>query len=338
MLKLTSRSPFLLLSCRSDPHHKPGRRDSPRGAGIAFGPEVTAAFLAQNQLRLIIRSHECVQKGFEMHHNDSLLTVFSASNYCGTVNNEGAFIIFERDLIPRIVPFYAKPKERLSRYRMRHAVMQNDVIAKLLQRIADNRLALTNYYRSVGSVTPSGVHTVTRTQWAEGLKTVLQLNIPFGEFQDYLGLPKLGVDGRKKGDVDYQTFLLRFRPINALLDPNKHGPGSRPASPSGTSPPSRSRSINENVDAILEMLQKNRYELESLFRHFGQAQTGTCVRENELCAPCLCALCSRVLFCLIRFAQISTATSPSPCPSSRKESPLSNPSSVSNSVTATWTI
>jgi diadenosine tetraphosphatase ApaH/serine/threonine PP2A family protein phosphatase len=189
----------------SDPDKRNGRHASPRGAGLSFGQDVTANFLSTNQLRLIIRSHECMQKGFEMHHDDRVITVFSASNYCGTVNNEGSFIILERDLIPRIVPFFAKPKERLSRYRMRHAVMENDIIAKLLQRIADNRLALTNWYRGVETVTAAGVRTVSRAQWAEGLKAILNLRIPFSEFQDYLGLPKLGVDGKKKGDIDYMV-------------------------------------------------------------------------------------------------------------------------------------
>lgn len=88
---------------------------------------------------------------------------------------------------------------------MRHAVLENDIIAKLLQRIADHRLALTDWYRTIEIVTPNGIHTVTRLQWAEGLKTILKLNIPFLEFQDYLGLPKLGVDGRKKSEIDYMV-------------------------------------------------------------------------------------------------------------------------------------
>jgi hypothetical protein len=209
-----------------------------------------------------------------MHHGDTIITVFSASNYCGTVNNEGAFIILERDLVPRIVPFYAKPKERLSRYRMRHALLENDIISKLLQRIADNRLALTNYYNKVASVTAAGVRTVSRAIWAEGLKVTLQLNIPFAEFQDYLGLPKLGVDGKKKGDIDFQAFLLRFRPVNAMLNPLTPPVASPAASNSGSPAPSSrrssSRTVNQNVECILEMLAKHKYELESLFRHFGQ--------------------------------------------------------------------
>jgi len=251
----------------SDPENKPGRHPSPRGAGIVFGQEVTHAWLHANKMRLIVRSHECQQRGFAMHHGDTMITVFSASNYCGTVNNEGAFILLERDLVPRIVPFYAKPKERLSRYRMRHALLENDIISKLLQRIADNRLALTNYYSKACTTTPSGVRTVSRAVWAEGLRVVLQLNIPFLEFQDYLGLPKLGVDGKKKGDIDFGAFLLRFRPVNVMMQPLTPAQSPHAGSGNGADTPS-GRTANQSVECILEMLAKHKYELESLFRHF----------------------------------------------------------------------
>jgi protein phosphatase len=189
----------------SDPDPEHGRQDSPRGASLLFGPDVTERFMADNGVSLIVRSHECMQQGFEKMHNDTLITVFSASNYCKSVGNDGAFVIFEKDMAPKIVTFYAKPKERLSRYRMRHALLENDIISKLLQRISDNRLGLVNYYRSVETKV-GGIGTVTRQQWAEGLKKVLKLNIPFLEFQDYLGLPKLGVDGKKKGAIDHMVY------------------------------------------------------------------------------------------------------------------------------------
>lgn len=114
----------------SDPDPKNGRRSSPRGAGLSFGPDVSARFLAQNNLRLIIRSHECMQKGFEMHHGDTLITVFSASNYCGTVNNEGSFIIFERDLIPRIVRGTQQTHTPRRTYHWACGLLQNNALGR----------------------------------------------------------------------------------------------------------------------------------------------------------------------------------------------------------------
>lgn len=78
------------------------------------------------------------------------------------------------------------------------------------------------------------------------------------------------MDGKKKGDIDYMAFLLRFRPVNALLD-NK-----RLKALDG-----EARPVSENVEAILEMLHKNRYELESLFRHFGQTHINRQGQHNK---------------------------------------------------------
>ena len=97
-----------------------------RGGGWMFGPDVTAAFLVKNNLRLLVRSHEARQEGFTVDHeivypltpaaplhgsdvqnededaplssNDYLrcLTVFSAPNYCDAQGNLGAFVRISR--------------------------------------------------------------------------------------------------------------------------------------------------------------------------------------------------------------------------------------------------
>lgn len=47
----------------SDPQPQPGRSLSKRGVGCQFGPDVTARFLADNGLSLLIRSHEVKDNG-----------------------------------------------------------------------------------------------------------------------------------------------------------------------------------------------------------------------------------------------------------------------------------
>ena len=42
----------------SDPQPGVGRAPSKRGVGVAFGSDVTRAFLEQNGLDLLVRSHE----------------------------------------------------------------------------------------------------------------------------------------------------------------------------------------------------------------------------------------------------------------------------------------
>jgi len=74
----------------SDPRELPGRGPSPRGAGTLFGPDVTERFCRDNGLLCVVRSHEMKQQGFEWHHKNMCLTIFSAANYCGISGNDGA--------------------------------------------------------------------------------------------------------------------------------------------------------------------------------------------------------------------------------------------------------
>lgn len=58
-----------------------GRSVSKRGVSCQFGPDVTQAFLEENQLDYIIRSHEVKAEGYEVAHSGRCVTVFSAPNY-----------------------------------------------------------------------------------------------------------------------------------------------------------------------------------------------------------------------------------------------------------------
>ncbi|KAL4622315.1 serine/threonine-protein phosphatase 5 isoform X2 [Castanea sativa] len=94
----------------SDPQPNPGRGPSKRGVGLSFGGDVTKRFLQENNLDLVVRSHEVKDEGYEIEHDGKLITVFSAPNYCDQMGNKGAFIRFEApDLKPNIVTFSAVP-------------------------------------------------------------------------------------------------------------------------------------------------------------------------------------------------------------------------------------
>ncbi|XP_076906169.1 serine/threonine-protein phosphatase 5-like isoform X1 [Bidens hawaiensis] len=94
----------------SDPQPNPGRGPSKRGVGLSFGGDVTKRFLKDNNLDLVLRSHEVKDEGYEIDHDGKLITVFSAPNYCDQMGNKGAFIRFEAPTIePKIVTFSAVP-------------------------------------------------------------------------------------------------------------------------------------------------------------------------------------------------------------------------------------
>ena len=66
------------------------------GAGCLFGNDVVFKYLCALGLPHLVRSHQCVLKGFEtttLPNNYEHHTVFSASNYCGS-QNLAAVLIF----------------------------------------------------------------------------------------------------------------------------------------------------------------------------------------------------------------------------------------------------
>ena len=82
----------------ADPMRSRGRKQNrARGGGLLFGPDVTNEFLKQNDLNLLIRSHQVRQNGWSSEHNGKCLTVFSAPNYCDSSGNKGAYLKFTND-------------------------------------------------------------------------------------------------------------------------------------------------------------------------------------------------------------------------------------------------
>lgn len=87
----------------------------PDGTGriVKFGPDRVEQFLKRNApLELIVRAHECVMDGFERFAGGKLITVFSATDYCGHHKNAGALLFIKRDLT--VVPKLIFPVDRTS--------------------------------------------------------------------------------------------------------------------------------------------------------------------------------------------------------------------------------
>lgn len=82
------------------------QRDSNQlGHIVKYGPDVVKKFLKDNNLSHIIRGHECVLDGFERFAGGLLLTVFSATDYCGRHGNAGAMLIINQhmQMIPHLI-------------------------------------------------------------------------------------------------------------------------------------------------------------------------------------------------------------------------------------------
>lgn len=83
----------------SDPEDIDGWGLSPRGAGYLFGADVVAKFNETNHIDLIARAHQLVMEGYKTmfpikgkggQTSDSLVTVWSAPNYCYRCGNVAA--------------------------------------------------------------------------------------------------------------------------------------------------------------------------------------------------------------------------------------------------------
>nr|XP_027202171.1 serine/threonine-protein phosphatase 5-like [Dermatophagoides pteronyssinus] len=94
LLRVKNSDPIITDLLWADPGVAEGTSASQRGVSHVFGPDYTEEFLKTNNLDLVIRSHEVKNSGWEKMHNDKLYTIFSAPNYCDTMQNLGAYLKF----------------------------------------------------------------------------------------------------------------------------------------------------------------------------------------------------------------------------------------------------
>jgi len=95
----------------SDPEDIDGWSLSPRGAGYIFGGDVVASFNRTNGLELVCRAHQLVMEGYKHMFNQSLVTVWSAPNYCYRCGNVAAILQLDENLTKTYKIFEAAPQE-----------------------------------------------------------------------------------------------------------------------------------------------------------------------------------------------------------------------------------
>eukprot|EP00300_Choanocystis_sp_HF-7_P019909 c20460_g1_i4.p1 GENE.c20460_g1_i4~~c20460_g1_i4.p1 ORF type:complete len:327 (-),score=90.78 c20460_g1_i4:354-1334(-) len=100
----------LLWSDPTDNDAVLGTHANARGECLtAFGPDRVESFCEENQIQMIIRAHQCVKDGYEYFAKGKLITVFSATNYCGVHSNDGAIVQIDDNLRVYIKVVEAKP-------------------------------------------------------------------------------------------------------------------------------------------------------------------------------------------------------------------------------------
>ncbi|WAR00729.1 PPE-like protein, partial [Mya arenaria] len=159
-----------------------------RGGGTYFGADVTANFLQQNGLKLLIRSHECKSDGYEYTHNGQVLTVFSASNYYEMGSNLGAYVRIQGSgLECRVVQYMSahSPALRKVSFTQRINHVEQSALQDLKDRILASKCELlkefTNYdLNHTGNVLHyPWARKLSSSDWCFAMETVLEMELPW---------------------------------------------------------------------------------------------------------------------------------------------------------------
>ncbi|CAF1098795.1 unnamed protein product [Adineta steineri] len=161
-----------------DPHGRLGcRKNDARKMACFFGSDITEQFLKRYNLSMIIRSHQVKQEGYEYTHDGKVLTVFSASNYCGG-SNWGAILQWDyNDEEPRIISYkiLAVEMTKLS-FNKKVTLFEDPAYHSLIEKIMTNKSILQKEFeRADGNRTEH----LPLTIWADIMAKVLQLDLPW---------------------------------------------------------------------------------------------------------------------------------------------------------------
>jgi serine/threonine-protein phosphatase 2A catalytic subunit len=94
----------------SDPDDRSGWGISPRGAGFTFGADISAAYNHRNGLSTVARAHQLVMEGYNWSHEGSVVTIFSAPNYCYRCGNQAAILEVDEQMTNQFLQFDPAPR------------------------------------------------------------------------------------------------------------------------------------------------------------------------------------------------------------------------------------
>lgn len=74
-----------------------GWQPSERGVSFTFGEDVVKRLCDSLGIDIVLRAHQVVDEGYSFFAGRRLVTIFSASNYCGEFTNSGAMMLMDEN-------------------------------------------------------------------------------------------------------------------------------------------------------------------------------------------------------------------------------------------------
>ncbi|ANB13782.1 phosphoprotein phosphatase 2A catalytic subunit PPH21 [Sugiyamaella lignohabitans] len=103
----------------SDPDERSAWGVSPRGAGFTFGFDISSQFNHANSLSLIARAHQLIMEGYQFTHEERVVTIFSAPNYCYRCGNQAAIMEVDENMNTTFLQFDPSPRSGQSNFSRR---------------------------------------------------------------------------------------------------------------------------------------------------------------------------------------------------------------------------
>ncbi|CAF1159747.1 unnamed protein product [Didymodactylos carnosus] len=161
-----------------DPKGRKGcRPNDDRKLACFFGSDVTEYFLKKYSLSMIIRSHQVKQAGYEFAHNGKLLTIFSASNYCGG-HNWGAVIRWDYNQEDPWIISYKTEAVDLNKvsFNKKVTLFEDPAYRSLMEKILSNKTKLLEEFEKADKTKSNRL---SLKIWSEIMLEVLVLDLPW---------------------------------------------------------------------------------------------------------------------------------------------------------------
>merc|ERR1712232_474476 len=181
-----------------------------RGAGKFWGTDVSKAWLKYHQYSLMIRSHECVDEGYEIKHHGRVLTLFSASNYYEEGSNKGAICVLHRDRGAHLQQYETSERDvgkkgDSVKFAKTVSKMEDGAMDQLKHVILARKPALQAKFKEKD---PGDTGKVTAQVWADVVQEVTDVFVPWITLRN-------GLVQDADGGMVYWKTCLEVKPLPA---------------------------------------------------------------------------------------------------------------------------